>query len=207
MLSSARRTVLIVLTGVLTVILALPASAGQLIGYNGQTSQDQDVRLQILKRDNGRRFIRDFTIMFTTTCEDSTTQDFGLGMRPGRRLSETGGFQKDYSRTGEIFDYSFHLAGSVGFKSANGTFEFNYATLTGDDQAQLCTTGTVDWSADRGRAQPARTAAPSMPDGVTFLKIDRHGQLVEVAGPKSGEREWRLISPSPLDGPARPVGA
>ncbi len=94
MRSSARRTVLMVLTGVLTVILALPASAGQLIDYEGQTSQDQDVRLEILKRDSGRRFVRDFTILFTTTCEDSTTRDFGLGLRPGRRLSETGDFQK-----------------------------------------------------------------------------------------------------------------
>ena len=33
--------------------------------------------------------------------------------------------------------------GTVGFGSAEGTLEMNYADLTDDDQAQLCTTGVV----------------------------------------------------------------
>lgn len=47
--------------------------------------------------------------------------------------------------------------------------------LTDDGgDAQFCTTGLVDWTADR-LVRPARPL--SAPDGVTMLKIDRDGDL------------------------------
>jgi len=79
--------------------------------------------------------------------------------------------------------YSFHVAGTVRFGSAEGTFELNYAALTEDDQAQLCTTGVVDWSADRRRSVPARITRTSPAEGVTFLEVDSRGGLVEVSTP------------------------
>ena len=139
-----------------------------------------------MKRESGRRFLRSFLIFFTVTCEDGTTGSLhGVGFSPRRlRLGESQEFQLDRRpRPSEPSHYSFHLAGTVRFGSAEGTFELNYASLTEDDQAQLCTTGVVDWSADRRGSSPARITRTSLPEGVTFLEIDRRGDLVEVAAP------------------------
>jgi hypothetical protein len=65
----------------------------------------------------------------------------------------------------------------VRFGSADGTFQFNYPTLTDDDQAQLCSTGTLDWSADRVRSV---REGPFPPTGVTLLKVDRRGELTVI---------------------------
>ena len=62
MRSTTRRTILSVLAGVLTAILALPASAGQIIEYAGETSQADPVDLEVLKRESGRRFLREIVI-------------------------------------------------------------------------------------------------------------------------------------------------
>jgi len=64
----------------------------------------------------------------------------------------------------------------VRFVSDGGTFEFNYPTLIDDDQAQLCSTGTLDWSADRVRS--VRGSIPSRrrhaPEGRSPWGAERH---------------------------------
>jgi hypothetical protein len=182
----ARGALVLALTAMLVVTLVGSASAGQIINYRGETSEAERVRLDILKRDSGRRFLRGFVIFFTVTCEDGSTGSLdGIGFFPRRlRLGEGGEFEfVERSQPSEPSSYSFHGAGTVRFGSAEGTFELNYASLTEDDQAQLCTTGVVDWAADRRRSNPARITRTSLPEGVTFLEIDRRGELVEVAVP------------------------
>ena len=176
----ARRSAVVALTAGLVLILALPASAAQRITYRGETSQAELVRLKILQRDNGLRFLTDYSVLFTMTCEDGSTGRWrGLGSRGGlQRLGEGGEFQ--VVLRDEPSGPSFHFAGSVRFGSAEGTLEVNYASLTEDDQAQLCTTGVVDWSADRRRSHPARSSRTSPAEGVTFLEIGRRGELVEA---------------------------
>ncbi|HET6712459.1 MAG TPA: hypothetical protein VFI59_01935 [Actinomycetota bacterium] len=183
----ARCALVLTVTAMLVVTLVGSASAGQIITYRGETSDTQTVRLAILKRDSGRRFLLGFTVFFTVTCEDGSTGTYaGIGARGMKlRLGEGGEFQYDSrpQQPGEPSDVTWHFAGTVGFGSAEGTFEFKYANLTEDGQAQLCTTGVLDWTADRRRSNPARITGTSLPEGVTFLEIDRRGDLVEVAAP------------------------
>lgn len=180
----ARRVVVLALGAILAVTIAPHASARQLIVYRGETAQAprwNQVRLYVLKRDDGRRSLRDFAVEFTTTCEDSTTVQFSLDI--GRkRLSQTGEFQVGRRRSGDPFSYSYNVTGQVRFGSADGTFEFNYAALTEEDQPQLCTTGTLDWSAERRRSRRPTITTAAASEGGTSLKIYRHGELVEVAG-------------------------
>ncbi|HET6712629.1 MAG TPA: hypothetical protein VFI59_02840 [Actinomycetota bacterium] len=188
MKTPARCALVLTLTATLVVTLVGSASAGQIITYRGETSEAERVRLDVLKRDSGRRFLGEFLISFTVTCEDGSTgwlPGIGIGFWAERlRLGEGGEFQYDLRpQPGQPPSYSFHLAGTVRFGSAEGTFELNYASLTEDDQAQLCTTGVLDWAADRRRSNPARITGTSLPEGVTFLEIDRRGDLVELAAP------------------------
>ena len=183
----ARCALVLTLTATIVVTLVGSASAGQIITYRGETSEAGRVRLDVLKRDSGRRFLNEFLILFTVTCEDGSTGWLGgimVGFGPGLRLGEGGEFQYDSRpQPGQPSGYSFHVAGTVRFGSAEGTFELNYASLTEDDQAQLCTTGVLDWSADRRGSNPAQITGTSLPEGVRFLEIDRRGDLVEVAAP------------------------
>lgn len=181
----ARKVAVVALTAGLVLILALPASASQIITYRGETSEAERVLLDVLKRDSGRRFLSEFLIFFTVTCEDGSTgwlDGIVIGFWAERlRLGEGGEFQYDLRpQPGQPPNYSLHLAGTVRFGSAEGTFELNYADLTEDDQAQLCTTGVVDWSVDRRRSHPARITRTSPAEGVTFIEMGRRGELVEV---------------------------
>jgi hypothetical protein len=169
----ARCAVVLTVVTTLGFTLALPALAGRRINYRGSTSQDERMRLEILKKDDGRRFLRGGILYFTTNCEDPSAEVFGISL--GRaRLDDSGGFLLERRNTG-IFSFSYTFDGVVRWGGAAGTFEFNYPTLTEDDQAQLCTTGVLDWTADRLGSRPARPLPA--PDDVTMLKIDRDGEL------------------------------
>ena len=160
-------------------MLALPASAGQrIITYRGETFQAEVVRLKVLKRDSGARFITGFAVFFTMTCEDASIGGYAGWISTGGmdRLGEGGEFEFD-SRS-EPSGPSFHFAGTVRFGSSDGTLEVNQATLTDDDQAQLCTTGVVDWSADRIHSRPARINRVSPSERMTL--VGRNGDRVEV---------------------------
>jgi hypothetical protein len=175
----ARRVVVVALTAGLALVLALPASADQIITYRGETSQAEPVILKVLKRD-GERFLTRYSILFTMTCEDGSTGRYaGLGSIGGLdRLGEGGEFEFAYRERPSGPSYRF--AGTVRFGSAEGTLKFSYASLTDDDQAQLCTTGDVDWLADRRRSDPARITRTSPAEGVTFLESGRRAELVEA---------------------------
>ena len=189
MRSSARGSVVVVLAAVLTVAIVLPAWAGQIITYEGKTSQAppfDDVGLSMLKRDSGRRFLRTFFIFFTETCEDGSTtllSGIGFNRRRGIRLGENGEFRIDYEPEEQLSIYAYHVIGTVGFGSGDGTFELRFANLNESEEPQLCTTGVVDWSVDRTGSRPTRISRTSLPAGVTFFEVGRHGELVEAVEP------------------------
>ena len=168
-----RCAVVLTLVTTLGFTLALPALAGRRINYRGSTSQGERMRIEILKKDDGRRFLSGGILYFTTNCEDPSVEVFGISL-PRARVDDTGAFLVERRNTG-IFSFSFTFDGVIRWGGAAGTFEFNYPTLSEDDQAELCTTGVLDWSADRVGSQPARPL--SAPDGVTMIKIDRDGDL------------------------------
>jgi hypothetical protein len=164
MRSHLRRLAVITLTAGLVLILAIPASAERRIFYRGESSEGYEVFLAVLKRDNGRRFVDKFRFGFSATCENGSTSfgnglDFGYGRRR-LRLGSGGEFEYSNPRTppSEPSEYTWHFAGTMRFGSAEGTLEVRYAALTKDDEAQLCTSGIVDWSADRRRSILARSS-------------------------------------------------
>jgi hypothetical protein len=176
-----RRAATIVMTAGLVLALAVPASADQLISYRGRSSQDDRVRLSVMKRDDGRRLFRTFAITFTATCDDASTHEFGLGVG-GRRLLDDEGFFEIHRPLdpGQPFAYTYDIAGTVRFRSAEGTFELTYPSLTDTGEAQLCSTGVVDWTADRLRSEPIRRPMSAIADEVTFVEVDRQGELTVI---------------------------
>jgi len=73
----------IVVALMLSVVLALPASAAQIISYEGNTSASTPNRISlgVLKRDDGRRFLQRLRIRYTLTCEDASTYTSGVTIR------------------------------------------------------------------------------------------------------------------------------
>ena len=64
------------------------------------------------------------------------------------------------------------IDGVVRWGSVEGTLEIREAALTNDgSEVQLCTTGLLDWTADRAGSRPVRPL--SVPDDVTRVQIDR----------------------------------
>ncbi|HET6715136.1 MAG TPA: hypothetical protein VFI59_15700 [Actinomycetota bacterium] len=155
---------------VVSVALALPASAGQLIRYRGETSAPSynRVKAHVVKRDSGRRVLEYIAINFTLTCEDATTQEviafIGIG-----RLAEDGSFAREINRSGR--GLYVRVDGTIGFRDGNGTFLFNLARLTEDgSDAQLCTTGELTWTVERTNAEPAKWAV-DIPGGNGLLRV------------------------------------
>ena len=176
-----RRAVIIAMTVGLVLALAVPASADQMISYRGRSSQDDRVGLRVAKRDDGRRLFRAFQATFTATCDDASTHEFGLGVGGRRLIDDEGSFEIHRPPDpGQPFAYSYDIAGTVRFRSAEGTFELTYPSLTDTGEAQLCSTGVVDWAADRLRSEPIRRPMSAIADDVTFFEVDQHGELTVV---------------------------
>jgi hypothetical protein len=162
---------------------AAPSLADQVIRYEGETSATTHNRLalKVLKRDNGRRFIKGADVRYTLTCEDATTERWGIGfgfISTGgwNRVGDDGTFSLEFGGVGSA-SY-FALEGTVGFRQGSGTFEVTEARLTDDlSDPQICTTGTLTWMAERTDARPARGGLPA---GTGLLKLRGSGAGFEV---------------------------
>jgi len=109
----------------------------------------------VLKKDSGRRFLADFNVKMKMTCDDTTTSRWRIGISGGR-LGDNGEFTNEYSGD-QVY---FHADGAISWGKGSGTVEFNYAELTADGQdAQLCTSGGLTWTADRVIAAGLGSAA------------------------------------------------
>jgi hypothetical protein len=167
----SRPVVSIVAIVVVSAALALPASAGQLIEYRGETSAPSPNRVVawVLKRDSGRRFLRFIAVRSTLTCEDASTQQFNVVIGIGR-LGKGGSFAREIND--RDFRWYLRVDGTIGFRSGSGTALFNKADLTQDGtDAQLCTTGEQTWTVDRTNAQPVKPSAVDIPGGKGYLKV------------------------------------
>lgn len=148
---------------------ALPSSAAHVISYWGLTSQDRLALVEVVKRDNGLRFLRKVTLFFIVTCEDSSTHEFSTTLESTKRLGEGGEFTLQRpARPGRPNSIPFHLEGTVRFGSAEGTFELRYTSFRKDGEAQLCTTGGVEWSLTRSHGSDRE---PSAPEDVSGLQL------------------------------------
>jgi hypothetical protein len=147
-----RRALVLGMIALFAVAMTLPAAAADRITYRGTTSQDRRVSLEVLQRENGRRVLWDFRVHFAMTCEDATTRRYGVTWQFIERLGADGSFTVKDRVVERVRAFSLAVDGKVRWGSADGTFEFLSPTLTDDDQAQLCTTGPLEWSAEREQA-------------------------------------------------------
>ena len=172
----------IVVALLLSVALALPASAARIITYRGETSAAKPNRvvLKVLRKDNGRRFLRSFSFIYELTCEDASTERWGTSWsfgRDGRRLGDGGEFSFDYENSMD----DLAVEATVGFRHVTGTFEAAAARFTDDHQdTQICTTGPLTWSAERTGSSAARLTAAGIPDGMGFMRGRVTDDIAEV---------------------------
>jgi hypothetical protein len=172
----------IVVALTLSVVLAIPASAAQIISYRGETSAPRWNRMafQVLKKDNGRRFVHRIGLRFTLTCEDATTEDWVLGIfffGGAPRLGDGG----EFSIEDDFGSEYFAVDGVIGFRHASGTVVDTQARLTEDHlDSQVCTTGDLTWTAERTDARPARLSGADVPEGAGFEKVRVTDGVAEV---------------------------
>lgn len=161
-------------------VLAVPASAKQVIDYRGTTSAPSfhRVDISVLKQADGDRFITGMRMLFKITCDDLTTQRWGIGVSGRIPMQADGSFSQS------LFggDMYWPVDGVLLWGKGSGTTKLNAATLTADGQdAQLCTTGDLTWTVDRvikGVGGAPRSMA--LPNGVGSLQLRvRHG-VVDV---------------------------
>lgn len=124
-----------------------PASAARLRAYRGETSAGTRIDFLIRVADDGRLSLKEMYLRIELLCEDASTIEYrswwgfgGVGHRlEGRRL-----------RLDLVFGpEALHVAGVFRSQIADGTYMDTQATLTDAEEAQLCTTGDLTWTADR----------------------------------------------------------
>lgn len=159
------------IAAMLAAALGGPASAAQLIRYEGTTSASDwnETHAYVLKRDSGRRILQSIALQVTVTCEDAQAEQWTLIVGVGR-LGEDG----EFSRTIKVAERTIFIRvdGAINWGGGSGTALYNQAKLTADGSgAQLCTTGELTWVMDRADAQPARVTATNVPDGAGLLEV------------------------------------
>ena len=156
---------MLILTAILSLSMAAPAAAAPRVRlYAGETSQAEPISFRVAKTDAGRRFLREVDFGVTVTCEDSTTQEWGMGIGwggDGLRLTEDVFVDLDLA----FGDEALHLHGRIGQQRGKGTLRLTVARLTPDEQAQVCTTGDLTWKVEYERTL-------SRPSSVLSLALD-----------------------------------
>ena len=146
-----RPAVLSALALILVMTLLAPAAARQKIRYTGRTTPlGQKTWMTVVKKDSGTRILKRFEIWLSLTCEDDTF-DIYLFRYDGDVLDDDGAVHVEGSRPG-FTGFSFILDGTIRWGSGEGTFELTLPGLTSDGQAQLCSTGLVEWQIHRRRS-------------------------------------------------------
>jgi hypothetical protein len=131
---------------VLVVLGIMPAAqASQRIDYRGPLG-DATIRLTVVKRDSGRRFIVAEAVKGVSgTCEGGG--EFGGGLVAfGLNVRVRGDrpFRIDIAGLGGG-DILFHTEGNLGWRQGQGTLTHTAK----DSDGNPCTTGELDWTVER----------------------------------------------------------
>ena len=141
--------------------------------YAGHLSDGGPIAARIFRGHQGTLRLRaiDFEVVFT--CEDTSTQHWGIGFGfyPGLALPD-----RVLSLDSVDPDLALHINGTFGPRHASGDLSATIPALTEDEQAQLCTTGDLTWTMRHRR--PSGTSAPSP-------RLD--GRIRVVIGPSGTE--------------------
>ena len=117
--------------------------------YRGKTSQEEKIRFVVAQTDAGR-FVRRIDLSGTLTCEDQSMTGWGISFFLGRK--EVPITDRAFAYDVNFGDLAVHVAGDLGSLRGQGTASLVSATLTSDEQAQLCTTGDLTWTVEFVRA-------------------------------------------------------
>jgi len=145
--------------------LAIPAhAAGSPRIYEGTTAQLQKggepytVMFHLVKRDDGTFRLKVMEFGATLTCEDASQLFYYFGFGFGRAYPLEG---RTLAYDQVSFDFAVHVHGRFRARQADGTLEITVPALTADEQAQICTSGEVAWTALRTQPPIPDTVLPN----------------------------------------------
>ena len=161
--------------GLVNTAHSVPSKAGVLRTYAGQTSQGKGMSVGVVIRKDGSLGLKrlSFRLLLLTCSLDQTVQRWGVDYFFG------GG--RGFDLQGRTLDFADSAGGSsaltiqgkVRAASMIGTLlRFSAASLTPDEEPQLCTTGDLTWSAERTVA-PVVTRVAS-----THRRLARSGATI-----------------------------
>ena len=130
------------------------ASPGPLI-YRGRTSQGLKIQFFLGRNNHGALLMNGLEMGVNLPCPDGSVLQFGLGTftSPGEPLT---GHDMTFDQVDE--STAIHAAGTFTHTAASGTLKMNVADLNVNEQAQLCSTGDLTWTAHRSAKKLARFA-------------------------------------------------
>jgi hypothetical protein len=113
--------------------------------YRGETTDGGTVRFRVTRTDTGRE-IRGMLLETELNCDDGTTKPERLQLADWGWTFEGRTAIVDENRP---LYWGLRMVGQFRPASASGTLRYSWTQLLDDHTAQLCTTGDVEWSADR----------------------------------------------------------
>ena len=145
---------------------ATAAAAGQR-RYDGATTQDIPISF-LLRREAAEPFrLKALAFGGDMLCAlDDTHQEWNVHMSFGRGPTLDG---RRLTFDDVSAEWAVHITGVFRAQTADGTFRFSVPSLTAEEEAQVCTTGDLTWSANR------RAVANDRPSGPADRVIRRPG--------------------------------
>ena len=184
-----RRTVRIAALGIaasLLLALAPAAQAGQYIGYKGRTDQGKRSRAVVVRTDADRLFFAAFQNGYELTCEDSSTQEWRVGVFFGRHGLRLDGHRRIHFNE-NWGDVAIHYNGRLGWQRGAGFTKWSTASLDADEQAILCTSGRQGWTLSRVSSVPSLADGKdvALRTGYARVRVTRSGdaKLVRFRAP------------------------
>ena len=113
--------------------------------YRGETSEGDSVRFRVTRTDTGRE-IRGMRLVAELDCSDGTTKPDSLQLADWGWTFEGRTAIVDENRPS---DWGLRIVGRFRPGSASGTLRYTWSKLQDDHTALLCTTGDVEWTAER----------------------------------------------------------
>ena len=171
---------LVVLFAVATVVVvASPASAARLRAYRGETSAGTRIAFRLRVADDGAMSMRWLYLRVELPCEDGSRVEYDSywsfgGGEPlhGRRLVWDSVYQWE----------ALHITGTFRAQTADGTYKHTEASLTENEQAQLCTTGDLTWTAERVHRDRLASLGSSRGSDVVHRVRNERVQIVTRVG-------------------------
>jgi hypothetical protein len=158
----------------LSIWLAPASGAAVQRFYRGETEQGKTVRVTLVNRASGL-YLTDLQMAGRLDCENGSRQRirafYSYGGK-GLALTDSMLAIDDVSSL-----EAFHVHGTFGPRKGSGTLDWTVPSLASEEEAQICTTGVVDWTVSRLTAAATSSSTPSR-TGVTVREVV-NGHVIE----------------------------